>query len=173
MMKGYNTFSDYLMNNDAELYMFTQIKESADYDYEPDYSKQYRDKIIELTESLSTYLDLNEELLIQNNFIGITTYIKDYMNILITIFKSFTTQTTDSSNNFTFDNEFDNFVRVTDSFQMNLSTLSFLDVIEVSESYQQNVTDGEPVGGDSVKVSEGLTLTITDGNTAPIIKKYK
>ena len=143
MMKGYNTFSDYLMNNDAELYMFTQIKESADYDYEPDYSKQYRDKIIELTESLSTYLDLNEELLIQNNFIGITTYIKDYMNILITIFKSFTTQTTDSSNNFTFDNEFDNFVRVTDSFQMNLSTLSFLDVIEVSESYQQYVKDEE------------------------------
>ena len=149
MMKGYNTFSDYLMNNDAELYMFTQIKESADYDYEPDYSKQYRDKIIELTESLSTYLDLNEELLIQNNFIGITTYIKDYMNILITIFKSFTTQTTDSSNNFTFDNEFDNFVRVTDSFQMNLSTLSFLDVIEVSESYQQSVTDGELVSDES------------------------
>lgn len=173
MMKGYNTFSDYLMNNDAELYMFAQIKESADYDYEPDYSKQYRDKIIELTESLSTYLDLNEELLIQNNFIGITTYIKDYMNILITIFKSFTTQTVDSSNNFTFDNEFDNFVRVTDSFQMNLSTLSFLDVIEVSESYQQNVTDGEPVSGDAVKVREGLTLTITDGDAQPVIKKYK
>ena len=33
--------------------------------------------------------------------------------------------------------------------------------------------DGQPVGGDSVQVSEGLTLTITDGNTAPIIKKYK
>ncbi len=145
MMKGYNTFSDYLMNNDAELYMFTQIKESADYDYEPDYSKQYRDKIIELTESLSTYLDLNEELLIQNNFIGITSYIKDYMNILISIFKSFTTQTIESSNNFTFDNEFDNFVRVTDSFQMNLSTLSFLDVIEISESYQQHVKDTEQV----------------------------
>lgn len=157
MMKGYNTFSDYLMNNDAELYMFTQIKESADYDYEPDYSKQYRDKIIELTESLSTYLDLNEELLIQNNFIGITTYIKDYMNILITIFKSFTTQTTDSSNNFTFDNEFDNFVRVTDSFQMNLSTLSFLDVIEVSESYQQNVTDGEQFSDESDKGEDDRT----------------
>ena len=155
MMKGYNTFSDYLMNNDAELYMFTQIKESVEYDYEPDYSKQYRDKIIELTESLSTYLDLNEELLIQNNFIGITTYIKDYMNILITIFKSFTTQTTDSSNNFTFDNEFDNFVRVTDSFQMNLSTLSFLDVIEVSESYQQNVTDGEQFSDEVDKGEDG------------------
>ena len=155
MMKGYNTFSDYLMNNDAELYMFTQIKESADYDYEPDYSKQYRDKIIELTESLSTYLDLNEELLIQNNFIGITTYIKDYMNILITIFKSFTTQTTDSSNNFTFDNEFDNFVRVTDSFQMNLSTLSFLDVIEVSESYQQYVKDTEQVNDTDDKDEDG------------------
>ena len=155
MMKGYNTFSDYLMNNDAELYMFTQIKESADYDYEPDYSKQYRDKIIELTESLSTYLDLNEELLIQNNFIGITTYIKDYMNILITIFKSFTTQTTDSSNNFTFDNEFDNFVRVTDSFQMNLSTLSFLDVIEVSESYQQYVKDEEQANDIGDKDEDG------------------
>ena len=116
---------------------------------------------------------MNEELLIQNNFIGITTYIKDYMNVLIAIFKSFTTQTVDSSNNFTFDNEFDNFVRVTDSFQMNLSTLSFLDVIEISESYQQNVTDGEPVSGDAVKVKEGLTLIITDGDAQPVIKKYK
>ena len=36
-----------------------------------------------------------------------------------------------------------------------------------------DVKDREPFSDDAVQVSEGLTLTITDGNTAPIIKKYK
>ena len=36
-----------------------------------------------------------------------------------------------------------------------------------------DVKDTEPFSRDAVQVREGLTLTITDGNTAPIIKKYK
>ena len=172
LMKGYDTFSEYLLHNDPELYSYVQVKPAEDYNYEPDYSEQYRNKIIELTESLSMYLNLKEELLIQNNFIGITSYIKDYMNILITIFKSFTTQVVETDQYFTFSGEFDNYVRVTDSFQMNLSTLSFLDMIEVSESYTQDVSDSQPENGDGLRMEEGLTLTITDGGD-PIVKKYK
>lgn len=174
LMKGYDTFSEYLLHTDPELYAYVQVTPAEDYDYTPDYSKQYRDKIIEITESISTYLDLKEELFIQNNFIGITSYIKDYMNILITIFKSFTTQTVETDQAYTFSGEFDNYVRVTDSFQMNLSTLSFLDVIEVSDSYTQTVEDRQPEEGDGVQVTDGLTLTIADGeNEVPVVKKYK
>ena len=169
MLKGYTTFSEYLLHNDAELYAYVQIPQAADYDYEPDYSKEYRDRIIELTESLSTYLDLKEELFIQNTFLGLTAYIKDYINILITIFKSYTTQTIENDQNFKFAGEFDNYVRVTDSFQMNLSTLSFLDVIEVSESWKKEVAESLP---EAVRVTDGLTLTITEGAKAPVVKKY-
>ena len=172
LMKGYDTFSEYLLHNDPELYSYVQVKPAEDYNYEPDYSEQYRNKIIELTESLSMYLNLKEELFIHNNFIGITSYIKDYMNILITIFKSFTTQVVETDQYFAFSGEFDNYVRVTDSFQMNLSTLSFLDMIEVSESYTQDVSDSQPENGDGLRMEEGLTLTITDGGD-PIVKKYK
>ena len=55
---------------------------------------------------------------------------------------------------------------------MNLSTLSFLDMIEVSESYTQDVSDSQPENGDGLRMEEGLTLTITDGGD-PIVKKYK
>ena len=170
LLKGYSTFSEYLLHNDAELYNYIQIPQAADYDYEPDYSKEYRDRIIELTESLSTYLDLKEELFIQNNFLGITAYIKDYINILISIFKSYTTQTMENDQNFKFAGEFDNYVHVTDSFKMNLSTMSFLDVIEVSESWKKEVDDQQK---DELKVTEGLTLTITETGKSPVVKKYK
>ena len=172
LMRGFNSFSEYLLHADPELYTYVQVTPSADYNYQPDYSKEYRDKIIELTESISTYLDLKEELFIQNSFVGITSYIKDYMNILITIFKSYTTQTVATDQNFSFTGEFDNYIRVTDSFQMKLSTLSFMDVIEVTEAHSKNIRDDQPAKGETLKVTEGLTLTITDGAATPVVKKF-
>lgn len=172
LMKGFDSFSEYLLHTDPELYTYVQITPSSDYNYQPDYSKEYRDKIIELTESISTYLDLKEELFIQNSFVGITSYIKDYMNVLITIFKSYTAQTVATDQNFSFTGEFDNHLRVTDSFQIKLSTLSFMDVVEVAESHSKNISDDQPTNGEDLKVTEGLTLTITDGEATPVVKKF-
>ena len=94
------------------------------------------------------------------------------MNVLITIFKSYTAQTVATDQNFSFTGEFDNHLRVTDSFQIKLPTLSFMDVVEVAESHSKNISDDQPTNGEKLKVTEGLTLTITDGAATPVVKKF-
>ena len=55
---------------------------------------------------------------------------------------------------------------------MKLSTLSFMDVIEVTEAHSKNIRDDQPTKGETLKVTEGLTLTITDGAATPVVKKF-
>lgn len=158
--KGYKTFSEYLLNVDPELYYYIQNEKQEDYNFNPDYSKIYRDKIIELSESISSYLDLKEDLFIENNFIGISSYIKEYMYILATIFKSYTLETVKTKQNLVIDDKFENGIRINDSFALGGTNLFFKDTIILSEAFNMKVN--EKLNEESIKLTDSIKFTVNE-----------
>ena len=161
LFKGNTTFSDYLMKENPSLYNYTKIINPNDYDFEFDNSSIYRDKIFELLNSIGNYI--NVDFISQNNFIGMSEYIRRYMYILITVFKSYTSETLYTNNLFDLNDKLDNGIRVMDSVKIgntNLTANEFIDLQDITVINSNLGYEG------TVEFKETISMSITeDGNT--------
>ncbi|QXN67836.1 hypothetical protein FPHOBKDP_00082 [Listeria phage LPJP1] len=138
----YNTFTDYLKDNDPNLYFYTEVDINI-YDIDS-LSKDdiYRERIFELVESIDNHLNLGEyDFLTQNNTIGLSDYVKSYIYILIKVFKSYTIDTVYSSSIYKFDSKMDNSIRLFDTMDVTkIGGILFRDYISIIDSHSLNLT---------------------------------
>jgi hypothetical protein len=119
-MYGSNeTFMDYIRTRNYDLYNYITIP-----DYIKDNEKQtyifFRDRIFDLTESISNYIsDLRvRQYFLNNNFIGLSSYIEKYLYTIISIFKAYTIDLLSANIVFSFSDKAFNSVRLFDDFQL-------------------------------------------------------
>jgi len=136
------TYLEYLKENDINLYYYTQIKLDYSNIDTLDYDGIVRDKITELTTAIINHLNLNDyNFFEENNFIGITDYIKRYVYILVNIFKAYTIQTVSSNTIYNLNNRIENTIKVLDQasiYSPGKIKLDMEDTIEVLDSYSIN-----------------------------------
>ena len=139
----YNSYLDYIEDNNIDLYNFitpTQI-ERNEYILNPKkYDDYYILKIFELAESIdNALLGLKEDYFLNNNFIGILDFIKEYIQILVTVFKSFTIQIIDTSNIIRLDDDAFNKINLRDSLKISKEKFIINDGISLSDNYGMNI----------------------------------
>jgi len=139
----YNSYLDYLFDANLDLYNYVQPteEEKTDYLINPEkYENFYKMKIFELTESVDSSINgLNTEFFINNNFIGMINFIKDYVYILVTIFKSFTTQLIETTSILLFnDSGFDTF-KLLDDINFKTQTMILTDGITMTDVYTSHI----------------------------------
>jgi Phage tail protein (Tail_P2_I) len=109
------TFSDYIRTKNYDLYQYIQIPKAVKGNEKQEYIF-YRDKIFDLTESISNYIgDLSvRRYFLNNNFIGLSSYIEKYLYTLISIFKSYTIDLLSANIVFSFNNKTFNTLKLFD-----------------------------------------------------------
>ena len=138
LFDGYSTYSDYLKDNNPGLYYYT-IVESNIYDHDSfNHDKVYRDKIFDLVNSIDNHLNLDEDLFVNNNFIGILGFIKNYIQILVTVFKSYTADIVNTELLYKFDSKFDNGIDLTDDLYIGKVELQQSDSINIMDRFEIN-----------------------------------
>src|SRR5699024_3829246 len=87
VFNGFKTYSDYLKFKEPDLYYYT-IVESEIYNEDTfDRENIFRERIFELVSSIDNHLNLKEQYFTNSNFVGIVNFIRDYITILIMLFK--------------------------------------------------------------------------------------
>ena len=141
ILDEFNSYSDYLKISNPGLYYFT-IVQSNIYDHDSfDMDKEYRDRIFELVNSLDNHLNFQDNLFINNNFIGILSFIKNYIQILVTIFKSYTADIINTNLYYKLDSEFDNTINLIDSLQSSNIEQQETDKMNILDSFTINTTE--------------------------------
>lgn len=149
----YKTFTDYLKDKDQNLYFYISVDSSVDYT-QAEIKGIYRDKIFELIESIDNHLNLSDfNFLLQNNFIGLSEYIKLYIYLLIRIFKAYTTETVFTNTIWKFDDNLTNSIRVFDSIKLDSTGNQYRDELHLIDNCNitsKLILEEEPIDiGDS------------------------
>lgn len=162
LFKQSNSFSDYLKQNDASLYYYTQIETTPQNAGTIDLQEIYKNKIFELIDSIDNQLFLGNDydFWLQNSFVGLSGYIKQYTYILIRAFKAYTVDTVYTADDFTFNDLFDNSFHLTDEVIIrSLGKLGLQDYIDLQDTTEWNYK--VKLKDDSIKLTDKINITIT------------
>lgn len=115
MFPGYNTYTEYLLDANIDLYNYCVVDESA-YDSDEEVFNIYQSRIIDLTESMSIFISSDDvgDALSNSPLYGITNYLQYYIRTLILLFKSYTIELKDSYLKYSIKDEKDNTVKLRD-----------------------------------------------------------
>lgn len=119
LFMGYKTYSDYLKDKDPNLYQYTRIYKDYNNIDNFDFEGTVRDKIFELATDIDNHLDLGDyDFFLTSNFIGLEEYVKDYIYILIQIFKAYTVDTIYAHTVYNLNDKWENSFKVLDGFEV-------------------------------------------------------
>ena len=132
---SHRKWSEWLAKRDPELYKFTRI-ERLPYDFTSSDKNIYRDKVFSLVELIDGFISSgrHNNLFMENSFIGVASYIKRYLMILVNIFKAYTMELVDRNMTYKLADEFYNSIRVMDKINIEGTNLLFTDDLEVVDS---------------------------------------
>lgn len=140
LFMGYKTFSDYLKDKDPNLYQYTRIYKDYNNIDNFDFEGTVRDKIFELATDIDNHLELGDyDFFLTSNFIGLEEYVKDYIYILIQIFKAYTVDTIYAHTVYNLNDKWENSFKVLDGFEVtNRQTLKFKDHFSIVDTINRN-----------------------------------
>lgn len=139
VFENFKTYSDYLKYRNPDLYYYTVV-ESEIYD-EDTFNREdiFREKIFELVSSIDNHLNIKEQYFTNSSFVGIINFIRDYITILITLFKSYTTDLIYTSLLFKLDNKFENGINMIDESKVKyFGTTKYVDKLNTLDSKNLN-----------------------------------
>ncbi|WRM43577.1 hypothetical protein [Staphylococcus phage LY01] len=161
VFNGFKTYSDYLKFKEPDLYYYT-IVESEIYDEDTfDRETIFRERIFELVSSIDNHLNLKEQYFTNSNFVGIVNFIRDYITILITLFKSYSTDLIYTSLLFKLDDKFENSINLIDESNIKYNGNS-KKVDKINTLDNKNITD---------KINRKENIEIRDELKFSIVKK--
>lgn len=135
VFKGFETYSDYLKFKEPDLYFYTVIESEIYNEDTFDRENIFRERIFELVSSIDNHLNLKEQYFTNSNFVGIINFIRDYITILITLFKSYTTDLIYTSLLFKLDNKFENGINMIDETNIKYTgTTKYVDKINTLDN---------------------------------------
>jgi len=137
MINECKTWDDYLMKNDIELYNHIKIPISVAGD-EIKEQEWYDKTIFELTETLDIFVnDPACNYFIENEFIGISDFVKKYITITLMVFKAYTTDILDNEYNYIYDEPVFNTVRMFDEFVISSEESIDTDCFDLQETHSE------------------------------------
>lgn len=118
LFRGYDTYLDYLLNNNIDLYRYCNIDNTA-YDNENDIYNTYQLKIIEVSESISAYInnDVVSDAISHSPFYGISNFLEYFITTLILLFKSYTIELKNTYLNYSIKDKKDDSARIIDKIE--------------------------------------------------------
>ncbi|QPI17046.1 hypothetical protein [Staphylococcus phage vB_StaM_SA1] len=156
---GFKTYSDYLKFKEPDLYYYTIVESEIFNEDTFDRETIFREKIFELVSSIDNHLNLREQLFTNSNFVGIVNFIRDYITILITIFKSYTTDLIHTSLLFKLDDKFENSIHLIDEADIKFNgTTKHVDKINTLDN--KNITD-RIKRKESIEMEDEIKFSIT------------
>ena len=167
--KGHKTYTDYLLNENYDLFTFLSIPESIKGNKKQERAF-YRDRIFQLTESISNYIsDLNvRQFFINNSYIGLTSSIEKYMYTIISLFKSYTIDLLSANIILNFANKTFNTVRLFDDFRSQseqefVERVDLLDILNIHDvkntiAEHLDITDEMIIHGNLYPDADALEL---------------
>ena len=165
----YNNFTEYLMDKDQNLYLYvTDIKlptvTTTIYDV-------MVDRIFNLTQSIENFLNTKDDLFINNNYVGILTFIQRYVKILIKVFKAYTIELINSGSFIGLDRKLENSFKMFDDIgerdyfdkdnpkERHLNEFILVDGVTIEEIYSpENYLKMEDV----LDIKEKITINVID-----------
>ncbi|WPH64118.1 hypothetical protein [Staphylococcus phage vB_StaM_PB50] len=158
IFKGFKTYSDYLKFKEPDLYYYTVV-ESEIYDEDVfDRENIFRERIFELVSSIDNHLNLKEQYFTNSNFVGVVNFIRDYITILITLFKSYTTDLIYTSLLFKLDDKFENSIHLIDEGNIKYTgTTKYVDKINTLDN--RNITD-KIIRKENIEMKDNVNISI-------------
>jgi len=146
---GCDTYSDYLKKINYDLYLYIQIPSNTEGNEKNKYDF-YKDRIFSLTESISNYIsDLKiRQYFLNNNFVGLSTYIEKYLYTTISIFKSYTIDLLSANIVFAFDDRAFNTLKLFDDYQLtiDLDEADRVDLLDICNLLDKGMKIPEALG---------------------------
>lgn len=131
LYKGYNTFQDYVKYKNYDLYNFITIPDIIKGDINKEY-EFYRTRIFELCESIDNHISESDmNFFLNNNFVGLLEYIKKYIYIIVSIFKSYTIDLLDANTVLSFKSKPFNILKLIDGIESYNSTFKLKDNFKI------------------------------------------
>jgi hypothetical protein len=133
--EGNETFLEYVRKKNYDLYNYI-VPPGNIMGNQGKLNDFYKERIFELTESVSNYMTTTEvkQFFLNNNFIGLGKYIEKYIYTLVSIFKAYTVDLLSANLVLSFSDKFSNSVRLFD------------ETVETSEMYEAERVDLLDVG---------------------------
>jgi hypothetical protein len=170
LYKGSDTFSDFLKKRNYDLYKYITLPKNF-----PDSEKQrynfYKEKIFELTESIGNYIsDLKvRKYFLNNNFIGLSSYIEKYLYTAISIFKSYTIDLLSANIVFSFNDRTFNTLKLFDDFLLTVD-LDWADRVDLLDIC--NIKEKGLLLKNKLNLNEKIKLTILDNGKIIETKEF-
>jgi hypothetical protein len=154
------TFSEYLKKVNYDLYRYIQIPENMQ-DNERHVYNFYKERIFNLAESISNYIsDLKvRKYFLNNNFVGLSSYIEKYLYTAISIFKAYTIDLLSANIVFAFNDKAFNTLKLFDDYQLvvDLDIADRVDLLDIC-----NLLDKGIGQSDSLELSDSFTITVEE-----------
>jgi hypothetical protein len=97
----FESFKEYLLNNDEELYNF--VTEFGTFNTDNERREEIEERILELSTAIETYIASNGNIVYNSTFNVIFSNMKEFASLLIEVFKAYTLDTLYSNNVLDFD----------------------------------------------------------------------
>ena len=172
MINESKTWDEYLMKNDIDLYNYTKIPISIVGDNTKE-QEWYDQTIFELTETVDIFLnDPESNYLIENEFIGISDFVKKYITITLMVFKAYTTDILANEYNYIYDEPMFNTVRMFDEFNISHEEMITTDCLDLQETHSEteifNLTE-QLTYNENIKFTTVIFETNEKGELVPDI----
>jgi hypothetical protein len=161
-----DTFSEYLRRKNYDLYTYIQLPPNTEGNEKHIYNF-YKERIFDITESISNYIsDLKvRQYFLNNNFVGLSSYIEKYLYTAISLFKAYTIDLLSANIVFAFNDKAFNTLKLFDDYQLTVDLdfaerVDLLDVWNILESKNvvNEVVAEEPTSDDTGKAVDGMSL---------------
>jgi hypothetical protein len=154
------TFSEYLKKVNYDLYRYIQIPENMQGNEKHIYNF-YKERIFNLTESISNYIsDLKvRKYFLNNNFVGLSSYIEKYLYTAISIFKAYTIDLLSANIVFSFNDKAFNTLKLFDDYQLtiDLDIAERVDLIDICNLLDKGMTQK-----DVLSLRDSFTITVEE-----------
>lgn len=159
-VKPHHSLNQYLLAADPNLYDYVNFEKQEAYEFEKDFSKDYRDRIFMLAESIDKYLALRSDLFTENIFVGMASYIKTYIYTLLEIFKAYTLQTVKTNEYYNVDDQVENGFKLMDTIDVAGIAIHLTDHFGLAEGYHETQT--MQLIDDAVTIRDSIKITRKD-----------
>jgi len=117
--KGFDSFKEYLVANDEELY--TYVTSFGEFNNDNDRRTEIENRLLELSSSIESYINSTDNIVYNSTFNIIFSDIKDYARLLIEVFKAYTLDTLYAKNIIEFNDSTNDYIKIFDGYNRDKS----------------------------------------------------
>lgn len=137
MVNGNSTWDEYLSKKDSSLYAYTKVPVSIEGDDEKE-QEWYDTAIFELIESIDIFVnDPENNYFIENEFVGVSDFVRKYVSIALMIFKAYTTDILANEHNYIYDEPVFNTFRMFDECNIVGEECILTDCYDIQETHAE------------------------------------